>query len=149
MERDSDSPEPEMADVVYQFASMVSELVREVNTGRLTRMELVNLRASARYALVEVEREIQVVTPIGGNCTCPPVKWQIGSDVPTHMLRCPQFRSAQPRTEITACSAGCLAITGHCTACGEEPRTDVDSTGRCGRCQRDGNPAHTWCGTRP
>lgn len=40
-----------------------------------------------------------------------------------------------------------LERRGVCTACGDEDET-TGSDGRCHRCQRNGNPAHSWCSHR-
>ena len=101
----SEDTEPELADVVYQYNSLSCEVIYQVlNNEDLVLRDLQNLRASARAALVEIERAIQVATPIDLTrdprvvCTCPPVRWSWGSDFSghAHMLRCPLFMWRSP-----------------------------------------------------
>lgn len=99
MSHGSEDADPEMAEVVYQYNNLSCEVIHQCrNNADLRLRDLQNLRASARAALGEIERAIQVATPIDLTrdprvvCTCPPVKWTLGADFPTHMLRCPLFK---------------------------------------------------------
>lgn len=88
-----------LADVVYQFTSMGSEVIHQARNGhRITLRDLQVMKGTATVVLKELERAIQAVTPIeqageGPLCTCPPVTWQFpAGSSRVHMFRCPLFR---------------------------------------------------------
>lgn len=120
MSQGSEDANPDLADVVRQFHSMGCEVIYQCRNTDLSLRDLQNLRADARAALVEIERAIQVATPIDLTrdpepvCTCPPVKWTLGADFPTHMLNCPQFK------RCTCYPSGRMNLSpadGHMTHC--------------------------------
>lgn len=87
-----------LADVVYQFTSMGGEVIFQVrNDHRITLRDLQIMKGTAKAVLVELERAIQVVTPIeqaenGERCTCYPSGRMNLSPADGHIPRCPWYR---------------------------------------------------------